>query len=31
VEIGEGSNVIAFPSPPGPPDEQPELPLAEAS
>jgi hypothetical protein len=31
VEIGEGSNVIAFPAPPAPPDEQPELPLAEAS
>ena len=30
VEIAEGSNVIAFPAPALDPDEQPELPLAEA-
>jgi len=30
VEIGEGSNVIAFPGPLAPPDDQPELPLAAA-
>lgn len=30
VEIVEGSNVIAFPAPAAQPDEQPELPLAEA-
>ncbi len=30
VDIDEGSNVIAFPAPTAEPDEQPELPLAEA-
>ena len=30
VEIGENSNVIAFPAPPAPADDQPELPLAAA-
>lgn len=30
VEIGEDSNVIAFPMPPVQPDDQPELPLAAA-
>ncbi len=30
VEIAEGSNVIAFPAPATDPDEQPELPLAQA-
>jgi hypothetical protein len=30
MEIGENSNVIAFPAPPAPPNDQPELPLAAA-
>jgi hypothetical protein len=30
MEIGEGSNVIAFPQPATPADDQPELPLAAA-
>jgi hypothetical protein len=30
VEIGANSNVIAFPGPLAPPDDQPELPLAAA-
>jgi hypothetical protein len=31
LEIAEGSNIIAFPAPPAPPADQPELPFAQAS